>query len=85
MRKLVIDQIITNYEKGYDECNYRAVNGFKDIYAGGISLETSQKTYIVANAKSKEYDRQDLKNLIGALSDEELLEFLDGQACQRYR
>lgn len=71
MRDLIIDTIIKNFDKGYDEMGIGMI-----IYAREDRLiEDSERAIIHKN----------LKTFCIQTTDEELLLILDSQACQRYR
>ena len=78
MRELVKAKILANYKVGLDELNLSIINYCRESNHLPILTEQYSKDW----TKNPDFDIQKFED---ALTDEELLDVLDAQACLNYR
>jgi hypothetical protein len=78
MREFIKKRIVSNFQQGLDELNISCLNYQREVEHRPLLVEQ----YLRDWKKNPEFD---IQKFVNALTDDELLDVLDKQACQRYR
>ena len=90
MRDLVIEHIVRGFDHWLDELHINYTSNTPEAENVSFFVNMVDEKYHGKPAERKDYLRNQgglfhFRGLLGTLSDRELLDCLDGQACQSYR